>query len=1170
MFLVQVLVISTLAMGPICDIDVEGSGSGSPPEEEPSRSGQYYDSLTGGKWVYDFSKRDPLSVSRNLSFEDGTAHLKERFELDHFDGGTVGDAPANWVESDPNEGDLVLDNTIFGASANSAHYTTVDGGEGYTVSKTMTAIGSSDTMEVRFSINIMEIFEATSNQGLACRLHYLGQKDGVEVRFHSNGTISTYGWDGSQNSENFIGTGFDTSTWHVVTIRLNMNLQDFDLWLGDQKAEEGAPFRSTAGGDALFINSISFITGSGNDGADFYIDDMYSTKNSIDSGSYTSPTISKTEEMRWQYLQVYPGENEDLLSLSLLNQSSMTPYLDYDDLPVPPNGRISVDQLPSSAQNFRIRVKFTRDGERRPTLDLVGASWRLKGHFFDPLFPGTGLIRSNLDHIKDGMSLSSTSPGVHSTSGSVISSEISLAPGRIWGDLLIGHEVVSGTAISVDVIGTTSETPIPGIPTSQNGTMDLFELGLSLDEEIRIKITLTGDGTATPIIRSISLLEPLNTPPFIRDISLGSGHVFRMANITMDVTFGDETDHPWEVDVVGEYSLPGSDEWLREYFGPASSNGSEVQLVFSPPYDAEVGEYKLRCSLTDRSGKVFRSEPIALMVKNRPVTRPVIEIEPAVPQTDNILRLRVIEDSLDPEEEIVRYRYHWYRNGVLIDPDDPDGPQPGWSPSNLTSRESYLNPGLTSKGDNISCRVVPTDLIEDGPEALAWVMINNSPPRGPDAPISLVLEEDTPVMIDLSGNFSDVDGDDIEFQWDAPDTMTVQEMGNKTIRIVPPKDFTGELIFNITASDGDSFVTEQIFLIYTPINDHPFIDPISDKTMEQGDSLDISVIWGDVESGEETVIEVELPDTWGDQGICMFSRENSTIRIEAENGNVGEHTFRITVMDREGNEFSISFNVSVINVNDPLEEVIILSPESHSEFEVGENITFAGEAIDPDIIHGQEISYLWFIITEEIGTERVIDHSFDEPGTYAITLEASDGTSSRSTKVVINITEGAGGGGGSIEEQDEDDKAISSTFIGIAAGVVLLLVLVVILILVFGRKKKGEEEPRETEVPRDEAPVPPEEHEASPVQEPVPEAEQAAFVHAPESETSEPEPPEEEQVDADPDILLPSEDDLIIPQNEPGGLQIPDIAMPETEASPREKEDPKDMEYYSPSRGSRS
>ncbi|MFW3145516.1 MAG: Ig-like domain-containing protein [Thermoplasmatota archaeon] len=1135
----------------------------------PSRSSQTFHSPTGGKWVYDFSEPDPASTrSQNLTYRGGLAVLKERFLLDDFTGGTVGQMPSGWTEDDPSEGDFVLDSSVYRTAANSAHYSTASGGGGYAVSRTMTSVGSSDNLEVRFSIWIVDIKEVTTNNGLVCRLHYSGLTDGAELRFHDNGTVSLYGWDGSGNREFFSDPSMQTSTWYEITLEVNMSSQTVDLIIDGQSEISGAPLRSQSGGGVLFMNSISFISGPSGDGAEFHIDDIFATKNTIDSGRYTSPTISKTGEMEWQYLQVYPGSNEDLLSLSLIDISSGSPFANYDRITVPSNGRISLASLSNSISNFKIDVRFVREGSRRPSLDLVGASWQLTGHFFDPLFPGTGLLRQNLEHVTDGLILEESSPGNYKTSGKVITHSIDIGSGRVWGVITMDFQIPDGTNLSMEIVDTQDETRIPGIPVSYNGALDLFENDLPLDEDFRIKITFISDGLSTPNVRWISLSKPPNTAPVVHDLSTNRSSIYRMQSTTLRIVFGDGTDKWTDLEVDAEYQRPGGGPWSGDMITGPEFDGTDAVFRFTVPATAEIGTYKLRAVVTDRSGIATYSDPRDLEVMNNLVTMPLIELTPDKVFTDTIIRASLILDSSDPEGDTVLYRFYWYINGELNVPEDWDDPLTEWVPENTTSKSSTLAPSFTKKGDNISCKVIATDQIDDCPPAWAWAVVNNSPPSGPEYPLNFVEEEDTVITIDLLGNFSDKDEDDLVFSWTNDHTISIEEIGHGMVNVTPMADLNGEVRFNISASDGGSSIGSEVTINYIPVNDPPYIEVVSNISVKQGQSKSMEVIWGDAESGPEAELEVILPKTWGSDGILLFDRPNSTLYLEAENGNVGSHIISLTARDKQGLEANAIILITVENINDPLEAAVILWPLPGDRFEEDTEVTFQGNGIDPDTIHGQELVCKWFIVTEEIGTGKEITHIFEEPGTYTITLEVSEGSSSKSTSVEITITKKGGGGGGPDGDGGKDDEnALMPLFIGAAAAfVILVLGLVLILLYIRGRKKKEEAEK-----------VSEEEQESSP--ETAPEVVEGQKIikkpeREPPSEVKAPSPmPAEPRIreTAAAEIQMPPEGDILLPDDIPPEPTIPEVSIPQVEEQPvpetvqeEEEEEDSGMEYYSP------
>jgi hypothetical protein len=417
-------------------INADPEVSAFPVNRAPTRNSQYFHSSTGGKWVYDFSDMDPLSNSQNLSYKNGLGSLKQREELDDFSTGTPGSAPSGWIESDPSEGDFLLDQNIYGEAPNSAFFTSKSGGGDYSVGHSVPISASSDTLEIKFSIRIDVINEGTTAQGIAVKTHYTGTTDGPELRIHQNGTLSFYGWDGSQNREHFgQGSPISNDVWYEFVMDINMTSQSCDLTVDDQKEFWNMPMRRSSGSSVIFLNTLTFHTGGVQDTADFYLDDIFATRNTIDQGYYRSPTISKTPLMNWQYLQVYPGQNEDLMSLSLINTSTSSPFSGFDHIPVPGNGKIDISSLSNTESNFRIRVDMDRDGDRRPSLDLIGASWQDPLQFFDPLFPGTGLQTLDVDFINEGVTLKRTGPSSFSTDGQVITPVVVLSSGRVWDEI---------------------------------------------------------------------------------------------------------------------------------------------------------------------------------------------------------------------------------------------------------------------------------------------------------------------------------------------------------------------------------------------------------------------------------------------------------------------------------------------------------------------------------------------------------------------------------------------------------------------------------------------------------------------------------------------------------------------------------------------------------------
>lgn len=93
-------------------------------------------------------------------------------------------------------------------------------------------------------------------------------------------------------------------------------------------------------------------------------------------------------------------------------------------------------------------------------------------------------------------------------------------------------------------------------------------------------------------------------------------------------------------------------------------------------------------------------------VGNRPPTAPVVSIGPANPTAANGLFCKA-EGSVDPDGDVVTYRYQWDRNGTLMADRIYAGLAATW----------------TKAGQTWRCVVTPTDGNADGPSAEATVVI---------------------------------------------------------------------------------------------------------------------------------------------------------------------------------------------------------------------------------------------------------------------------------------------------------------------------------------------------------------------------------------------------------------------------------------------------------------
>ncbi|MBM3211907.1 T9SS type A sorting domain-containing protein, partial [Candidatus Poribacteria bacterium] len=133
------------------------------------------------------------------------------------------------------------------------------------------------------------------------------------------------------------------------------------------------------------------------------------------------------------------------------------------------------------------------------------------------------------------------------------------------------------------------------------------------------------------------------------------------------------------------------------------------------PMDDKNGSDDITLTLTDTDGAVTIKSDVTIIIEpvNDPPTMPTsVRITPALPKTiDNLVC--EASGSIDPDGDVVVYRYQWYRNSEI---------QTGLRSSNVP----YAR---TLKGEIWKCEVIPSDGVSDGPMRFAETNITNSSPE---------------------------------------------------------------------------------------------------------------------------------------------------------------------------------------------------------------------------------------------------------------------------------------------------------------------------------------------------------------------------------------------------------------------------------------------------------
>ncbi len=294
------------------------------------------------------------------------------------------------------------------------------------------------------------------------------------------------------------------------------------------------------------------------------------------------------------------------------------------------------------------------------------------------------------------------------------------------------------------------------------------------------------------------------------------------------------------------------------------------------------------------------------------------------------------------------------------------------------------------------------------------------------------------------------------------------------------------LVINFSVFDGIARTQGSFEVWIEAVNDPPVISVLRelrtnfdltspfDIAMDEGTERWYQIIAYDE---DDEVLRYSLDSTW--VGAAAFA--NGTMHLSSID-DVGLHECTLTVDDRHGGVDSITFEVEVLNVNQPPSVPHIRLPAPGSTFLEGEEVIFSVDVSDPDLVHGDVLTVTWESDMDGMLTQRTSDEDLLfitdslSVGRHHILVTVTDGEEVRWTS--FNIT---------IRKRDDDDGGWASslrepTFLGLVV-VLLVLLLVAMALRMRERGRSGARPERWREMP-----IPPSEaHMADAGEGPVPE-----------------------------------------------------------------------------------
>ncbi|MEC5029540.1 MAG: putative Ig domain-containing protein, partial [Oscillatoria sp. PMC 1051.18] len=230
---------------------------------------------------------------------------------------------------------------------------------------------------------------------------------------------------------------------------------------------------------------------------------------------------------------------------------------------------------------------------------------------------------------------------------------------------------------------------------------------------------------------------------------------------------------------------------------------------------------------------------------------------------------------------------------------------------------TVLNPELSAfvdNGEGLQIPPLPTNsLVTAGATATTTGGTTNNVPTLDTAIGDRLSIEDTIFSIDVSGNFSDSDGDTLSFSANnLPNWLTI-DTNTGVISGIPKNKNVGSVSITVNANDGNGgSVSDTFDLNVANTNDDPIVTKaIGDRQATENESfkLNISNNFSDIDVGDTlTYTASNLPD-----GLSI---DQNTGIISGTPTIPGKNTVTITAEDGKGGSVETTFKLNVANTND--------------------------------------------------------------------------------------------------------------------------------------------------------------------------------------------------------------------------------------------------------------
>jgi len=339
----------------------------------------------------------------------------------------------------------------------------------------------------------------------------------------------------------------------------------------------------------------------------------------------------------------------------------------------------------------------------------------------------------------------------------------------------------------------------------------------------------------------------------------------------------------------------------------------------------------------------------------------------------------------------------------------------------------------------------------------------------------------------------DIDGDTPQFSFGSsfPNQdifllrTSAENVSNGAVLVEPGNEHVGVINFSLVIDDNNRTGASSLMRMYNislevrNANDAPVMGEVERKKGNQDEWLNFTVTANDVDfvndEDETLVYHTNFSDLGVDPAKWSFDEESGNFSFLPENSLVGIYHVNFSVADNDGEEDWTHAVIEIENVNDPptAKPISVHVVDGDPSTDILENLTVkvsTEEAMDPDLIHGDILTYYWDFDGDEVFDEMGLsaEWTYPEGGNYSVTLTVQDSgipvmmNSSRILIEVLSLSdpeENKGNGDdddtGGKNENEERGSGGTGLLVIILSIIILILITGVITFFVFRKKRAG-------------------------------------------------------------------------------------------------------------------